>query len=114
MQFCDFIVKNSCGKNTLLDKKYTKLLNNIILNSCEEEEIRWETYNLIIKELIKLNDCEYFQEIKYRFTDGENPNKVLIDVISRYNGDDLNHLILFLVKRVEEYAEEDFFKRFYR
>jgi len=114
MEFYDFVVKNSYGKNTLLDKAYSKLINNVILNSCEDEEIRWETYNLIIKEMIRINDCEYFQEIKYRFTDGENPNEVLIDIMSRYSASELNHLILVLMKRVEEYADDDFFKRFYQ
>lgn len=114
MEFCDFIVKNSYGKYTLLDKEYTRLINNVISNNNEEDEIRWETYNLIIKEMIRINDCEYFKEIQYRFTDGENPNEVLIDVISRYCPDELNHLITFLMKRVEEYAEDDFLKRFYQ
>ena len=63
--------------------------------------------------MIKLNDYQYFEEIKYRLTDGENPNEVLIDIISRYKPENLNHLILFLMNRVEEYAEEDFLKRFY-
>ena len=113
MEFSDFIVKNSYGKNTMLDKEYKKLINSLIGNSTEDEEMRWETYNLIIKEMIKINDCEYFEEIKYRFTDGENPNQVLMDIISRYKPENLNHLILFLMNRVEEYAEEDFLKRFY-
>jgi hypothetical protein len=113
MEFSDFIVKNSYGEVTLLDKEYKKLINNVIVNSTEEDEIRWGTYNLIIKEMIKLNDYQYFEEIKYRLTDGENPNEVLIDIISRYKPENLNHLILFLMNRVEEYAEEDFLKRFY-
>jgi hypothetical protein len=49
MEFSDFIVKNSYGKNTFLDKEYKKLINNVIINSSEDEETRWETYNLIIQ-----------------------------------------------------------------
>lgn len=113
MEFSDFVVKNNYGKTTLLDKEYKKLINNLIKNSTEDEEIRWETYNLIIKELISVNGFEYFEEIKYRFTDGESPNRVLLDVVSRYKTEELSYLILFLVGRVEEYVEEDFFKRFY-
>jgi hypothetical protein len=113
MNISNFILKNSYGKDTVLDKHYTKLINNVLLNSSEEEEIKWETYNLIISELINLNDCDYFSEIKYRLTDGENPNFVLIDVLSRYKQADLSHLVHILMKRVEDYADEDFFKRFY-
>ena len=115
MEISDFVLSKSNNKksNSLLDKEYKRLINKIIQNSTEIEEVRWGTYNLIIKELISLHDCEYFEEIKYRLTDGENPNEVLIDVIARYNPDDLSYLITFLMKRVEEYWEEDFLKRFY-
>jgi len=113
MEISDFVLSKDNKKNSVLDKEYKRLLNNVIQTSDEELETRWATYNLIIKELIRLHDCEYFEEIKYRFTDGENPNQVLIDIISRYNQDELSYLITFLMKRVEEYLESDFFRRFY-
>jgi hypothetical protein len=112
MKFLDFIVKRGSGKNTILDKEYSKLINEVIVRMDEETEERWETYNLIIKELFNIDDGEYFQEIKYRLTDGEDVNKVLLDIISRYASDELTVLVYFLSKRVEEY-EEDFLKRFY-
>ena len=113
MELCNFILKNGTGKNTTLDKEYSKLINQVIQNSDDDSEERWETYNFIIKELFNLDGCKYFQEIKYRLTDGENANNVIIDIISRYNADELTFLITFLFNKVEEYAEEDFFKRFY-
>lgn len=113
MEFCDFIVKMGSGKNTPLDKAYSKLINEVIVKMDDEIEGRWETYNLIIKELFNIDNGEYFQEIKYRLTDGEDPNKVILDIISRYASDELTALVYFLGKRVEEFAEEDFFKRFY-
>lgn len=108
----DFIVKTGSGKNTNLDKAYTKLINDVLVKNDEDTEERWETYNLIIKEFFDIDGCKYFQEIKYRFTDGEDPNEVILDIASRYSQHELSFLAGFLLKRVEEYVEEDFFKRF--
>jgi hypothetical protein len=113
MEFCDFVVKKGTGKNTILDKQYTKLINNVIKTQNDELEERWEMYNLIVKELFNVDGGVYFQEIKYRLTDGENPNNVILEIISRYRNDTLTFLIGYCVKKVEEYAEEDFYKRFY-
>lgn len=112
MEIHNFIVKNKSGKSTKLDKEYFRLINKIIQSNDEDNDERWETYNFIIKELVKLDDCKYFQEIKYRLTDGENPNTVMLDVVSRYNSEDLSFLLHFLIKKVEEYSEADFFSRF--
>jgi len=113
MKFTDFIVKKGSGKNTVLDNQYTELINGIIVKMDDETEERWETYNLIIKELIIIDNGEHFEEIKYRLTDGEDANKVLLDILSRYSSDELTFLAYFLLKRVEEYFDEDFLKRFY-
>ncbi len=113
MQIYDFIVKKSQGKSTTLDKEYTKLIKHVIHDMDDEMEARWEIYNLIIKELIGLDDGKCFKEIKYRFTDGENPNIVILDIISRHEPDELPNLIWSLKNKLEEFAEEDFFKRFY-
>ncbi len=113
MEVYNFIVKKGSGKNTRLDKAYSELINGVIQNSDDELEGRWETYNLIIKELFTIDDGLYFQEIKYRLTDGEDPNLVMLDIISRYGSAELTSLVWYLGKRVEEYAEDDFFKRFH-
>lgn len=113
MEIFDFIVKTGTGKNTNLDKAYSKLINDVLVKSDEEVEERWETYNLIIKEFLAIDNGMYFQEIKYRLTDGESPNDVILDIASRYSQHELSFLAGFLLKRVEEYVEEDFFKRFY-
>jgi len=113
MDFHNFIVKKGSGKNTRLDKAYSELLNGVIQTNDNEIEDRWETYNLIIKELFTIDDGLYFQEIKYRLTDGEDPNIVILDIVSRYGSDELTSLVWFLSKRVEEYAEDDVFKRFH-
>lgn len=113
MENFDFIVKVGSGKKTLLDKEYTKLINNVISTSDEEKEGRWETYDLIIRELFPVDNGKYFEEIKYRLTDGEDPNHVILDIISRYKEFDLNYLVWSLKRRIEEYVEDDFFKRFF-
>jgi hypothetical protein len=108
----DFIVKTGTGKNTNLDKAYFKLINEVLVKSDEAVEERWETYNLIIKEFFTIDGGKYFEEIKYRFTDGEDPNHVILDVASRYSQDELTFLVAFLLRRVDEYVEEDLLKRF--
>lgn len=113
MELCDFILKMGSGKNTRLDDEYSKLINEIIFKSNEEQEERWETYNLIIKELLEIDNGNSFAEIKYRLTDGESPNDVILDLVSRYDSNELTYLAYHLSRRVEEYAEEDLFKRFY-
>jgi hypothetical protein len=110
MEAKNFLFKSGHGKQTTLDKAYYKHIHCILDTLDEESEIRWETYNLII-ELITCENHDYFSEIKYRITDGENPNDVILDIIER-NIDNSDSLIWFLKRRVEEYREEDFFKRF--
>ena len=112
MEANNFLYKASQGKPTLLDKAYYKHISRILDNLDDEEEIRWETYNLIIQELINQGNNEYFTEIKYRLTDGEDPNYVILDIINR-DSDDINGLVWFLKRRLEEYIEDDYIRGFY-
>ena len=114
MEVYNFIVKRGSGKNTRLDKAYSELINGVIQTSDEEIEGRWETYNLIIKELFTIDDGAYFQEIKYRITDGEDPNYVILEIISRYKESELSYLVWSLKRRIDEYVEDDFYKRFFK
>lgn len=112
METNNFILKNSRGKNTTLDKAYNKLITGILQTLDEETEERWETYNIIIEELLRQGKGKYFQEIKYRLTDGEDPNQVMLEVINR--DIDTNDGFLVLLKdRIEGYIEDDFTKRFH-
>ncbi len=106
------ILKASQGKKSALDKAYSKHISIILESLDEEKEGRWETYNIIIQELINEGKGDYFQEIKYRLTDGEDPNQVILDIINR-EVDEINGLIWFLKRRVEEYLEDDYIRRFY-
>jgi hypothetical protein len=100
------------GNKTNLDKAYRKHVTTLSTSFDEETETRWETYNMIIHSLIKNTKYDYITEIKYRLTDGENVNEIILDIINR-EVLDADGLVWLLKRRVEEYLEEDFFKRFY-
>lgn len=110
MEVSNFILKTGRGKNTTLDKAYSNLINKVLSTDSESEQERWETYNLIIKELLKAGHGDFFPEIKYRLTDGENPNEVIVDIIQR--SENVSGLVWQLKRKIDEYVEEDYFKRF--
>lgn len=111
MEATDFILKTGSGKNTSLDREYLHLINSIVDKQDESLNERWETYNIIIKEFLTI-DNNILNEFKYRVTGGENPNDVILNVFERYNNEDLSALSWLLKRRIEEYLEEDFYKRF--
>lgn len=113
MESSKFLIRNGFGKLSELDKEYNRhmLLVSSTINS-DDEELRWDTYSLIMDELKKDNKNDCVAEIKYRLTGGENPNEVFLDLITR-NGDDMSNLMWFMKKRLEDYVEEDYFKKFY-
>jgi hypothetical protein len=112
MEANNFLFKANHGKTTLLDQAYHKHIKSIIETLDDEKEARWETYNLVIQEFINQGKASYFNEIKYRLTEGEDPSQVILDIIDR-EGDSVNGLIWFLKRRIEEYIEDDFLRRFY-
>jgi hypothetical protein len=111
MEAKNFLIKTSNGKNTSLDKAYHKHINYVLENLDEENEYRWEIYNLIIIQLVKQGKNEYFKEIKYRLTDGEDPNYVILEIIER-ESENIDSMVWFLKRKIEEYIEEDYFIRF--
>jgi len=112
MKANNFLIKAGHSKKTTLDNAYQKHINTILETIDEEQELRWETYDIIIQELINLGKGNYFEEIKYRLTDGENPNHVMLDIIER-EGEEINGLIWFLKRRIEEFIEDDYLRMFY-
>ncbi len=108
----NFILKTGKGKHTILDKAYNKLIGCVLQSIDKEQEERWETYNIIIEELLRQGKTKYFQEIKYRLTDGEDPNEVMLDIINR-DIDNSDSLLVLLKERIEDYIEDDFTKRFH-
>jgi len=112
MEANNFLFTANKGKRTFLDQAYHRHIKSIIDDLDEDKEARWETYNLVIQELINQGNGDYFNEIKYRLTDGEDPNYVILDIIDR-EMDSVNGLIWFLKRRIEEYVEDDFLRQFY-
>jgi hypothetical protein len=106
-----FLLQGVNTKKTVLDRAYKKHVNNIVGTLNDETEDRWETYDIVITELMKQGKVWYYDEIKYRLTDGENPNEVILSVIER-ELEDSDELFISLKKRIENYIEEDFIKRF--
>lgn len=111
MEANNFLFKAGHGKKTLLDKAYQRHIKTIIDTLDDEKELRWETYNLVIQELVKQGRVDDFDEIKYRLTDGEDPSHVILDIIDR-EIDNVDGLIWFLKRRIEEYIEDDYIQKF--
>ena len=98
-------------KKTRLDKIYQKHINCLFETLEEEDEIRWETYGLVVDQLMNQGHKNVLKEVKYRLTDNENPNSVMLDLIARYS-DSMDGLVWLLKRRIEDYLEDDFYKRF--
>lgn len=96
----------------LLNKMYGQIIRKTIENIDEDQEIRLETYDLILYELKRESNYKTYEEIKYRITDGEPPNNVFYDIILR--GDYSSSLIWLFKKRIEEFIEIDSYERFYK
>ena len=107
-----FLLSNSKSTKTILDNVYYRHINCIIETFNEEDEIRWETYNLITEHLISQGQRNVLKEFKYRITDNENPNSVMLDIIERY-AENMGGLTWLLKRRLEDFLEEDYFKKFF-
>ena len=101
MKNFNFTIKDGPGKYSNLDKEYNSFLKINLKDSGEDEFYRWETYNLIMDELLKIGEKSSFNEIKYRLTDGENPNKVIMNVLSKV--DYVSNLIFLLRRRIKDF-----------
>ncbi len=108
----NFLITTCQTNKTRLDKLYYEHINCLLNNLNEEEEIKWETYGLIIENLVNQGHKNILKEVKYRMTDGENPNEIFLDIIQRHS-DTVDGMVWFLKRRVEEYLEEDFYKKFF-
>ena len=108
----NFLVITCQTKKSRLDKVYYEHVNCLLKDLDEDEEIKWETYSLIIDSLIKQGYKNVLKEVKYTMTDGENLNAIILDIIQRYS-DSVDAMVWFFKKRLEEYLEEDFYRKFF-
>lgn len=111
MKNTNFNTKTASNKYTILDKMFDRLIREVTKTGDIENEIRFETYDLILYELKREYNYDTYNEIKYRLTDGENINDVFYDIILR--GDYSSPLIWLFKQRIEEYIEKDKYNRFY-
>lgn len=106
-----FLLKPSQTKRTNLDKAYNTHVKNLLPTLTDESRERWEIYSIIIEDLVSKGKTNYLKEIKYRLTDGEEPSNVILDIIER-ESENIDNLSWYMKRRIEEYVEEDYFKRF--
>ena len=105
-------IKGGFGRCLNLDKEYNRYLEKTI-NKIQDDDIlyRWDIYNLIMEELIELDKLDLFDEVRYRITDDEDPNYVMIDVLDK--AEVLSGFLWLIKKRIKFFIDEDFENRFY-
>ena len=106
----NFTIKAGSGKFNKLDKLYRDYVVNSIKNENDCDIFRWEVYNIIINELISIGQYQCFEEVKYRITDGENPNIVMLDMLDRFC--ESNNIMWIMRDKVEGFIEDDKINRF--
>lgn len=105
-------IKGGFGRCLKLDKEYNRYLEKE-LNKIQNDDIlhRWDIYNLIMEKLIDLNKLDLFDEVRYRITDEEDPNYVMLDVLNK--SEVLSGFLWLVKKRIKFFIDEDFENRFY-
>tara|TARA_R110001632_G_scaffold126231_2_gene239737 strand:+ start:3854 stop:4192 length:339 start_codon:yes stop_codon:yes gene_type:complete len=105
-------IKGGFGRCLNLDKEYNRYLEKT-LKKIKDDDIlcRWDTYTLIMEELVNLNKLDLFDEVRYRITDNEDPNQVMFDILNK--SETLSGLLWLIKKRIKEFINEDFENRFY-
>jgi hypothetical protein len=104
-------MESGSKKDGILDKMYDRLIREKLKTISEDDDDdRWYVYDTILFELKREHNYQTYDEIKYRLTDGENPNDVFYDIILR--GDYSSSLIWLFKKKIEEFIEDDYYKRF--
>jgi len=111
MKDFNFKIKTGSGKYSKLDKLYQKyLLNNVNLLDSDISH-RFEIYDVIINELVKMGNIISFNEVKYRLTDGEDPNIVMLDIVKKY--EEQNGMIWILGREIKNFIDEDTYSKFH-
>ena len=104
-----FTIKLNKGKFNYLDKSYQKLILETSQDDTDLE--RWVIYSKIIDEVIHVSNKTEFKNIKYRLTDGEDPNIVMSSLIKKYS--DNSVLLQSLEIFIKTFIDEDWVKEFY-
>ena len=110
MKDFNITIKAGTGKFNNLDKEYNNLVTLTMSDTDVDKKLRWEIYSIIMDELLNIDRIDCFEEAKYRLTDNEDPNLVMIDMIDRNKNS--SGLLWFIRKRLQEFIDEDFYNRF--
>jgi len=111
MSLNDFIIDHGYSDNRYLNTAYKRFLQREVNTLIDESKIeRWEIYNMIADELVKFGYLTEFEELKYRLTELENPNDVILDILSYIN--EPPTIFMTLYHMIEQYADEDFYSKF--
>jgi hypothetical protein len=105
-----FSIKRGRGKYNLLDRTYEKFINESLINCDDYNFERWELYSSIMDELLNMGKYEYFEEAKYRMTEGENPNYVMKSIHEK--DEDTRNFFSGYLNKIESYIEYDLITRF--
>jgi hypothetical protein len=111
MKDFNITIKAGNGKFNNLDKEYNHLITLTMSDIDVDKKLRWEIYSIIMDELLNIDRIDCFEEAKYRLTDNEDPNLVMIDMIDRNKNS--SGLLCLIRKRLQEFIDEDFYNRFF-
>lgn len=110
MRLDNFIIESEKSDNKILNRTYKNFLVKTITNADDDLFGRWEIYNMVMQELVNMGYHTEFNEIKYRLTDGEDVNHVILDVLNRV---DKTNMLHFMQRNVERFIEDDRYSRFF-
>jgi len=71
------------GKQTNLEKQFSKIAVDGLSSTDDVISYKWSVYNSIMADLEDQRDFTSIKEIEYRVTDGEDPDKVFLDILKR-------------------------------
>lgn len=112
MKTKDAVCSNKIIKKSVLNESYKSYVASI-LNALkdDDDEIRWEIYNIIMSNFYNKGKINLINEYKYRVTDGENPNEIILDIINKHPYD-IDSTVWSFKRKLEEFLEDDFINRF--
>ena len=98
-------------ESKILNRDFNNLITKMVQQMDDESLSRLTTYDVILNEWIEEGKLLHLGELKYRVTDGENLNQVLLDIILK---DDLpSSLCVNQKSTLMDYLSEDKSKVFY-
>ena len=111
MKSSDFTIRDGFETHTYLDKEYNKFIYKTIRELSDSDENKWIIYKLILKDLVDLKLISFIKEFKYRLTDKEDPNLIMLDIIKRDKFE--SSMFWYYQCKLDYFLEYEFSKQFY-